>query len=166
MVNTYGWVGKILRVDLSSSNISEIETGTYAEHIGGIGIGARLGWEELSPGTRALGLENKLFFMTGPLGGVPMVAGAGRANLCGISPHTFPKEQFTYSSMGGDWPVELKFAGYDGLVVQGKANRPVYLWVSNDDIQIRDAEDLWGLDTFERIFQNNVQRLRYLTVWN
>jgi len=144
-----GWVGKILRVDLTSSTISEFGTDAYAEYIGGIGINARLGWEELSQSTRALGPENRLFFMTGPLGGVPVVAGAGRATLCGISPHTFPEEQFTYSNMGGDWPVELKFAGYDGIVVQGKANRPVYLWVSNGDVEIRDAENLWGLDTYD-----------------
>jgi aldehyde:ferredoxin oxidoreductase len=144
-----GWVGKILRVDLTSGAVSEVDTTRYARYVGGIGINARLGWEELAPGTDPFSAENKLLFMTGPLGGIPIVPGAGRACVCGISPHTHPKPVFTYSNMGGDWPVELKFAGYDGLIVQGSSDRPVWLWIHDGKVELKDATSLWGLDTYE-----------------
>jgi len=127
MEKLYGWVGKILRVDLTDGAISEIDTTRYARYVGGVGINARIAWEEIPPGTDPFSSENKLLFMTGPLGGIPIVPGAGRACLCGISPHTHPRSVFTYSNMGGDWPVELKFSGYDGVIIQGKAQRPVWL---------------------------------------
>ncbi|NQT04208.1 MAG: hypothetical protein HQ580_19435 [Planctomycetes bacterium] len=149
MSKTHGWVGKILRVDLTTRSISEIDTTKYARFIGGLGIGARIAWEEIPPGTGPFDAENMLLFMTGPLGGIPIVPGAGRGSLCGVSPHVHPKPSFTYSNMGGDWPTELKFAGYDGLVVQGSADKPVYLWISDRNVEIKDAKHLWGLDTYE-----------------
>ena len=149
MDKVYGWVGKILRVDLTGSTFEEIDTLKYARFVGGIGINTRIGWEEIPAGTGPFDPANKLLFMTGPLGGIPVVPGAGRCSLCGISPHTHPKPVFTYSNMGGDWPVELKFAGYDGLIVQGKAEKPVYLWINDRKVEIRDGLPLWGLDTYE-----------------
>ncbi len=144
-----GWVGKILRVDLTTGAVSEIETAKYRRYIGGIGINARLAWDELPSAVGPFDPENRLMMMTGPLGGIPHVPGTSRITTCAVSPHVHPKPAFTYSSLGGDWPVELKFAGFDGIVVQGKADKPVFLWICDGRVEIRDASALWGLDTYE-----------------
>lgn len=149
MKNIHGWVGKILRIDLTTGKITKIDTEKYTRYIGGLGIGAKLAWEELAPNTRAFDPENKLFFMTGPLGGIPMVPGAGRGSLSGVSPHVHPKECFTYSNMGGDWPTELKFSGYDGIIVQGRSDKPVYIQIIDGSVEIKSAKNLWGLNTYD-----------------
>jgi aldehyde:ferredoxin oxidoreductase len=71
-----------------------------------------------------------------------------RATICSIAPQAYPKELFTYSGFGGKFPSELKYAGYDGLVVLGKADTPVYLSIEDEKAEIKDATDIWGLDTF------------------
>ena len=86
--------------------------------------------------------------MTGPLAatGVP---GAGRTSICAIAPETFPTPLFHRTSMGGRFATMLKLAGWDGVVVQGKADRPVWINIINDKVTIEDAKSLWGLNTFE-----------------
>lgn len=147
MSGNFGWVGSILRVDLSTGKISQEETARYQDYIGGIGINARIAWEEIPLQTGPFDPGNKLMFMTGPLGGIPLVPGTSRITTCAISPHVHPKPVFSYSSMGGDWPDELKFAGFDGIIVEGQADKPVYLWVHDGQAEIREAAHLWGLDT-------------------
>ncbi|MBW2370042.1 MAG: hypothetical protein JRH15_19390, partial [Deltaproteobacteria bacterium] len=83
----------------------------------------------------------------GPLTGLP--GPFSRAEVCSISPQSYPKELFTYSGFGGKWPSELKYAGYDGIVVTGKAEKPVYISIQNEKVEIVDAGHLWGLDTHE-----------------
>jgi len=147
--NLFGWMGKILRINLTNGNISFINTRKYIKYIGGIGIGLRIAWEEIPPKIEPFDDKNKLIFMTGPLGGIPIVPGAGRANLCCVSPHIHPIPMVSYSNIGGDWPVELKFAGFDGLIVEGKASSPVYIIIHNEKVEIKKAKYLWGLDTYQ-----------------
>ena len=146
-MTTFGWTGKLLRVDLSSGEITTQDTTRYAaDFVGGVGIAARIAWEELSPGTGAFDPENLLFIMVGPLTGT-LASGAGRVEVLGIAPQQHPPV-FSRSGMGGHWGAELKYAGYDGIIVKGKAERPVYLWIDDDKAEIRDAKDLWGTGTY------------------
>jgi aldehyde:ferredoxin oxidoreductase len=141
----FGYAGKILRVDLSGRKISTLDTSDYASRfLGGRGIAAKIFWDLTPPGIKAFDPQNCLIFITGPVAGFPRFAGC-RWQMCGKSPQTDP-ETFSYANFGGSWGAWLKFAGYDGVAVTGKADRPVYLYIENDDkVEIRDASHLWGM---------------------
>ena len=142
--NVGGWAGKILRVDLTSGEIwveSSIEYGQ--RYLGGRGVAARLAWEEIPPGTGPFDPENRLMIGVGPLTGTS-APNSGRTTICSLSPQAHPYEWFTYSSVGGYWGPMLKYAGYDMIVIQGASSRPVYLWIDDDLVELRDAKALWG----------------------
>jgi len=148
MANDFGYAGKILRVNLSSGGKTDIATSEYADRfLGGRGIGAKICWDEVSPEIGALDPGNRLAFVTGPLTGIPGLA-SSRLAICGKTPETTPNH-FCYASLGGSWGVHLKFAGYDGIIVQGKSDKPVYLFLHGDVCEIRDASHLWGKGTFQ-----------------
>jgi aldehyde:ferredoxin oxidoreductase len=161
----HGWMGKILSVDLSTSEISEFSTENYSEeYLGGRGIALRLYWENVKPETGAFDPENVLIFMTGPLVATG-VHGGTRMAVVGKSPMTCP-EQYCYGNMGGFFPPELKKAGYDGIVLSGRANRPVYLWVEDDITELRDASFLWRKGAYrvgEILNQKHGNKARFLT---
>ena len=145
----YGWIGKILRVDLSSGRIWEESVAEEIQRfLGGRGLGAWYAWKELPPGIDGFDEENRLMFLTGPLTGT-LAPTSGRFEVCGIAPQAYPRPHYTRSNVGGHWGPTLKYAGYDGVIVQGRAERPSYLWVEDGRAEIRDAGDLWGLDTCE-----------------
>jgi len=136
-----GYAGNILRIDLSTGHISKIPTLDYAElFLGGRGIAAKIYWDEVPPDSGPFDLENRLIFMTGPVCGVPGFAGS-RWQVCGKSPIS---HKFGYCNLGGSWGAQLKASGYDGLVVQGKADKLVYLWINDDHVEIRNASNLAG----------------------
>jgi aldehyde:ferredoxin oxidoreductase len=148
-----GYAGKILKINLTTKEISRLDTAQYEEFGGGIGIGAALFWElAVAPGDwdlqDAFDPRNVISLMSGPLAatGVP---GAGRTSICAIAPETFPTPLFHRTSMGGRFATMMKLAGWDGVVVQGKADRPVWINIINDKVTIEDAKPLWGLNTFE-----------------
>jgi aldehyde:ferredoxin oxidoreductase len=144
----FGYAGKILKVDLSSASVSDVPTSDYADRfIGGRGIAAKIYWDEVPPEAKAFDPENRIMFMTGPMCGYPGIAGS-MSQICGKSPVTNP-EQFFYSNMGGSWGAHLKFAGYDGVVVHGKSEKPVYILVQDGKAELRDASSLWGKDGAE-----------------
>ncbi|HEY87039.1 MAG TPA: hypothetical protein G4O06_03280 [Dehalococcoidia bacterium] len=148
MTAEFGYAGKILKVDLSSASMSDIPTSDYADRfIGGRGIAAKIYWDEVPPGTKAFDPENRLMFMIGPLSGYPGIAGS-ISQICGKSAFTNP-EQFYYGCMAGSWGAHLKFAGYDGVIVHGKSEKPVYLLVQDGNTELRDASALWGKDSAE-----------------
>ncbi|MBM3240871.1 hypothetical protein FJZ31_31700 [Candidatus Poribacteria bacterium] len=148
MENTYGWAGKILKIDLTNRKISTIDTMAYAyEYIGGRGIADRIAYEEISGDVDGFDPENRLIIMSGPLTGT-MAPASGRVEFAGVAPQTYPRPWYTRSNMGGRFGSELKYAGFDGIVVWGKAEKPVYLWVNDEDVQIVDAGDIWGRDTY------------------
>jgi aldehyde:ferredoxin oxidoreductase len=143
-----GYAGRILKVDLSSGIISNISTTSYADDfIGGRGVAAKIYWDEVSPDTEAFDPENCLIFVTGPLAGVAGLAGS-RWQVCGKSPATSP-ELFCYSNLGGSWGAKLKFAGFDGVVIQGESERAVYLLIEEGGARLEDASSLWGKGAFE-----------------
>ena len=143
-----GYAGKILRIDLSSGNTTLLPTEYYAERfIGGRGIAAKIYWDEVKPDTKAFDAENHLIFVTGPLAGFTSLAGS-RLQICGKSPATTP-EYFCYANLGGSFGAELKFSGWDGVVIQGKSDKPVYLSIRNNEVELRDASTLWGKNSVE-----------------
>ncbi|MBN1383124.1 MAG: hypothetical protein JXA41_15775 [Deltaproteobacteria bacterium] len=149
MSGQYGYAGSILRVDLSARKITTVPTIDYADRfLGGRGIAAKIYWDEVAPEVKALEPENRLIFMTGPLAGVSPGVGAVRWLVCGKSPVTTP-EQFSYCNLGGSWGTELKYAGYDGVVVHGKSDKPVYIFIEDGKVEIRDASILCGRNTLE-----------------
>ena len=144
----YGWTGKILRVDLTEQKWSFEPTEKYAERfIGGIGIGLKIFWDEVRSKVAAYDPENRLIFAPGPLAGT-LAPASGRFEIISKSPRSYPKETVTRSGMGGFWGPELKFAGYDALVIQGKADRWVNLWIHDDQVEFREAGEYLGKDTY------------------
>ena len=125
----YGWAGKILKIDLSCKDISTIDTSKYIPYyIGGLGISLKIAWDMLKEGIGPYDPENIIIFMTGPLTGT-LAPTSGRGIISSISPRVYPNPWFTRSGMGGFWAPELKYAGYDGLIVIGKADVPVYIYI-------------------------------------
>jgi len=161
----FGWMGKILKVNLSKNEVSQFLTQPYAEkYLGGRGIGIRLYWEMVKPETRAFDPENCLFFMAGPLVATG-AQGATQLSVVGKSPMTNP-EGYCYGSFGGHVGAELKKAGFDGIVVEGKAEKPVYLWIHDGEAELRDAATLWGNNAYrtaELIQQFHGENTRFIT---
>lgn len=146
--NTFGWRGKILRVELGRSAISEMETMHYAKNfLGGRGIASRIYWDEVPPSISAYDPENRLIFMTGPLGATG-AQGASRFAVVGKSPMLIP-EGFCYGNLGGYFGPALKNAGYDGIVISGCADRHSYISIHDGKVAILDATPLWGKGTYE-----------------
>ena len=142
-----GYNGKILRVNLSSNAISieETDESFCRRYFGGRGFISYFLLKEVPRGAEPLGPENKLIFATGPVTGVP-VPGSGRNSVGAKSPLT---NIYGDGEVGGYWGAEFKHAGYDALIVEGKAEKPVYLWIDDDKVQIKDAGHLWGKPTKE-----------------
>ena len=148
MKTEYGWTGKILRVDLTERRWSVEPTERYAERfIGGIGIGFKIFWDEVSADVGAFDPENRLILAPGPLTGT-LAPGSGRFELVSKSPRSYPKETVTRSGMGGFWGSELKYAGYDALVIHGRADTWINLWIHDDTVEFRDAGEYLGEDTY------------------
>ena len=144
-----GWADEILRIDVSNRSTQRIPTTHYSEKfLGGLGIAARIAWDEIDPETGAFDAGNKLIFATGPLTGT-LAPGSGRMEVVGKSPRTYPNEVVTRSGMGGHWGVELKRAGYDAVILDGEADSPVYVHIDRGAVEFCDAGELWGMDTYE-----------------
>ncbi|MEE8470458.1 MAG: aldehyde ferredoxin oxidoreductase N-terminal domain-containing protein, partial [Dehalococcoidia bacterium] len=144
----YGYAGKMLRVDLTSGNVTHIPTLDYADRfLGGRGIAAKIYWDEVPPEVKAFDPDNRLIFATGPLAGSKGVSGS-RWHMCAKTALTTP-EHFNYGNLGGSWGAQLKLAGYDALVIQGKSRKPVYLLIQDEAVEIKDASALWGKSTIE-----------------
>ena len=142
----YAWAGTILNVDLSSMKVSrETLSREFAtKYIGGSGFGARILYDEVGPEVDPLGPENIAIIGQGPLTGTTAPSG-GRYVLISKSPHT---GIYGRSNGGGSFGPEMKYAGYDLIVIRGRAEKPVYLWIDDDHVELKDATHLWGKDTW------------------
>ena len=143
----HGYNGKILRVNLTESTIV-VETPAeiiYRMYMGGSALSLYYLLKEQKPGVDPLGPENKLIFMSSVVSGAPM-AGLTRYTVAARSPLT---GAFGEAEAGGFWGPELKFAGFDGVIVEGRSPEPVYLWIKDGKAEIRPAAKLWGKDTGE-----------------
>ncbi|MGD8462869.1 MAG: aldehyde ferredoxin oxidoreductase family protein [Anaerolineae bacterium] len=143
-----GYMGKLLVVDLTRGTLEDepLDLALAHDFVGGAGYAARYLYDELGPDTDPLGPENTLMFMTGPLVGT-RAPSCGRHEVCAISPLT---GIWGESNSGGFWGAELKFAGYDGIVIRGRAEKPVWLSIVNGQPPaLHDAAELWGLETYQ-----------------
>jgi aldehyde:ferredoxin oxidoreductase len=146
-----GYAGKILEVNLSKGSIKKtpLNHDDARKFIGGRGLMNKLLWDRLKPETGALSPENLLMLFGGPLTGIlsgnrtiirfksPLTSTSTGLNLMG------------HTATGGNFSPELKFAGYDGIIVEGKSSEPVYLYIKDDDVELRSARHLWGRTIFE-----------------
>lgn len=138
----YGYMGKLLDVDLTSGTLKDVplDEKMCRDLIGGYGIGARLLYDMIKPGIDALGPENVLAFLTGPFTGTPAPSGSRYVVVC-KSPLT---DTWGDANSGGTWGPNLKFAGYDGVIIRGKAQKPSYILIENGNASIHDAGEVWG----------------------
>ncbi|MBN2568077.1 MAG: aldehyde ferredoxin oxidoreductase family protein [Deltaproteobacteria bacterium] len=147
----FGYAGKILTIDLSSGEIQEssLDEKLARKYLGGLGINTKLLFDNTKPNIDPLGPDNVLIFGTGPLVGTFMPT-ASKTDVSAKSPIT---GLFGATSSGYQFGSELKYAGYDHIIIKGRANRPVYLAIRNDSVEIRDADHLWGKDVWDTIDQ-------------
>ncbi len=143
----YAETGFNLEVDLTRGNIERVATDPELteQHLGGLGTNAKLFWDRVPPEVKPFDPENLLVFGTGLLVGTPAPS-CNRTIVSAISPQT---ELFGFSMMGGFFGPELKRAGYDKLILRGKSSTPVYLWIHDDKVELRDATHMMGLGTLE-----------------
>jgi aldehyde:ferredoxin oxidoreductase len=151
-----GFMGKILRVNLSQDTLRTEEPAEvfYRRFFGGRALIAYYLLKELQKGIDPLGPKNKLIFSSGVVTGAP-ISGSGRNSIGAKSPLT---GGYGDSEVGGFWGTELKRAGWDAIIVEGSAKSPVYLWVNDDEAELRDASKLWGKDTGDvvKAIQNEI----------
>ncbi len=159
-----GWTGKVLRVDLSNAaigvevdttkqltafdapvnGISKVDTiAKYKDYLGGLGLGLKVLWDETTATTKAFDVGNKLVFGVGPLtgSGTPL---SGRVTITSLWPAHLNDSLAASGHMGGHWGPELKYAGWDAVIVQGKASKPVWIQIVNDKVTVMDAGNMWG----------------------
>ncbi len=142
-----GYHGRILEVDLNTQSTSDlsISESFYKKFLGGATLAAALLYDRLEPGMDPLSPESPLIFSVGPFTGssVPMVS---RYAVCGLSPQT---GYWGEATSGGSFPFRLKNSGYDGILITGKAEQPIYLLVNDGRIEFKNAEHVWGKDSYE-----------------
>jgi aldehyde:ferredoxin oxidoreductase len=137
-----GYTRKILRVNLTEGTVvpEELPNGQLRKYIGGAGLAARMLYDELAPGIDPLSADNKVLFLAGPLAGTIAPTGS-RIGVYTKSPLT---GGFFHSSAGGHFAPELKYAGYDGVIIEGASTKPVYLYIDKERTELRDASRVWG----------------------
>jgi len=138
-----GYAGKYLDVNLTDNTIKTfpVDMDLAKEMVGGLTYGLYMLWKRTKPGLNPLSPENLLFFNTGPISGL---VGTSRGTVVFKSPLT---ELMGHAESGGHWIPELKFAGYDGIIITGKAEEPAYLYVKDDQVDVKSAKQLWGMTT-------------------
>ncbi len=142
-----GYWQKILWVDLTSktTKVGDIEEDVLKKFVGGAGLGAWILQKELTGKTDAYDPKNPLIFATGPFQG-PAVPGGAKFSIISNSPVT---GTFADTAGGADWGPNFKDCGFDALVIKGKADKPVYIYINNDNVKIKDASSLWGKNTYQ-----------------
>ncbi len=137
-----GYNGTVLRVNLTDKKVTKepLNLEEAQKFIGGRGLATKMLMDEIDPQVDALSVDNKLIFVTGPLTGTPTPTG-GRYMVVTKSPLT---GTVACSNSGGYWGAELKFAGYDAIILEGKADSPVYLNIVDDEVELKDASSIWG----------------------
>lgn len=161
----YGYNGKILRIDLTNRNctLEPLDEEKAKKFIGARGLGVKTLLEEIDPKIDPLSIENKLVIVTGPITGAPMPT-SGRYMVVTKAPLT---GTIAISNSGGKWGTELKNAGYDMIIVQGKSEVPVYVNIEDDKIEIKEANHLWGktsLETTKILCNENNERAKVLCI--
>jgi aldehyde:ferredoxin oxidoreductase len=160
-----GFAGKILRINLTKKSTSSIETANYEAFGGAHGIGSAIFFDLLGEQLpfSAFDARNIITIMTAPFSGTH-VPGSGRCEVQGLAPMYHPVEWFSRSNWGGRFTAQLKYAGWDGIVIEGVSDEPVWINIINDKVKFENAQSLWGLDivdTQEEIARRVIPSLRY-----
>ena len=167
-----GYNGIILEINLTTGDIKKtpIPEDYLINYIGGRGLGMKLLYDKLpNPGVDALSPENPILIMPGPFSGFP-IPSSSRSCVVTKSPKTSPLKKkyehsstISYSNMGGFVGPEIRFAGYDGLLITGKAKKPVYIFIEDDMVEIRDASRYWGMgtDKFDKYFVEDLRDRKF-----
>ncbi len=143
---SYGWTGKTLDVDLTAGRTIVRDTLAHSRsYLGGRALALRLAWEQIPGRIDAFDPQNRIFLTTGPLTGT-LSPTAGRTVMGSVSPRAYPRPWYTHSTMGGWFGAELKYAGFDAVVLHGRAAKPVYLDLTGSQPRLLEAGDLWGQD--------------------
>ncbi len=147
-MTSYGFTGQVLRVDLSRGDIrpASLPEALYRQYVGGLGLGARLLYDELPLGVGPLDPENLLLLLTGPLTGTTVPSSS---NCTAVTLHAGTGFTIGAGHTHGYFGALLKIAGYDGIILSGAAPNPVYLWIHDREAELRDASPIWGKDTHE-----------------
>jgi aldehyde:ferredoxin oxidoreductase len=142
-----GFAGKYIQIDLGTgeSSVKELEEELFRKYIGGTGLAAYLILKEMDPLVDPFAPENPLMFINGPLTGTSF-PGSGRSSVVALSPLS---GLWGECNVGGAFGAALKLAGYDAIVCTGKSEKPVFLWLDGDELELRDASHLWGLDAYQ-----------------
>jgi len=143
----FGWQGTLIRVNLTTGDIKKepLNLDDAKLYIGARGLGTKIMMDEVDPKVDPFSADNKLIFMTGPLTGT-FASSGGRYEVVSKAPLT---GTIGAANSGGHFGPELKYAGYDGIIFEGKSEKPVYLWINDDEIELRSAEHLWGKNVFD-----------------
>jgi aldehyde:ferredoxin oxidoreductase len=147
-----GYAGNILRLNLTERKVSTIPTSDYKDWGGGHGMGSAIFFDLVKDKTiDGFDPANVVTIMTSPLCGTLVAAAGGRTELQGIGVQSYPIGWFTRSNFGGRFSAMLKYAGWDGIVIEGAADEPVWIDIRDGDVRIRDCAELslWGTDTWE-----------------
>ena len=170
-MSTKGYYGRMLEVNLSdgSVEVTKIADSDIKNFIGGRGLGAKILWDRLKPGTDPLSPENKLMFMPGPFSGLPIPSSSRTCVVTKSTRTSAVGEMYkhgstlSYSNMGGFFGPGLRFAGYDAMLVTGKSQKPVYIRIEEDNVTIEDAEKYWGMgtDKFDKQFPRDLGEGRW-----
>ncbi|MHB9034033.1 MAG: aldehyde ferredoxin oxidoreductase N-terminal domain-containing protein, partial [Anaerolineae bacterium] len=163
----FGWVNRILRIDLSAMTIRAQETGLYApDFLASRGFAAKLAWDEYPEPVDPFDARNPLMVFCGALTGTRS-AYSGRCTVASFSPQGWPYHWFTRSNIGGHFGGELKRAGYDGMVITGAAEKPVRIMIRDDQVSILPTDELWGqlaLDTLDALEEREGKGTRSLAI--
>lgn len=140
----YAYKGTILRINLSKRIVKKeiLSNGLIRKYLGGRGLGAKIYYDEIGPNVDPFSQDNKLVFATGPFTGTQVFGGC-KCSLTTKSPLT---NIYLCSNAGGHFGAELKFAGYDVLIIEGRSDHPIYLSINDNDVEYRDAAHIWGAD--------------------
>jgi aldehyde:ferredoxin oxidoreductase len=144
-----GWIGKLLRIDLTTKKVKEEQLSEQfvKKWVGGRGFAIKILWDELEPGIDSLGQENKLIVAVGPIAGIP-APNTGKTVVAAKSPLT---GGYGDGNLGTRLTIQLKKAGYDLLIIEGKANIPTYLYIKDDKIEFLPANEIWGQGSYKSI---------------
>jgi aldehyde:ferredoxin oxidoreductase len=142
MAESFGWAGQVLRVNLTTGTITKESTEPYKAFMGGTGLAWKVLWDEVPPETGAFDPANKVVFSVGPVTGSGSPC-SGRTNVASLWP-VHGDELPSAGHMGGHWGPELKYAGYDAVIVEGESSKPVWLRIEDEKVTLEDASQIWG----------------------
>ena len=167
----HGYYGILLDINLTDKTVNKtkIPDSDLKNYLGGRGLGAKILFDRIKPGIDPLSPDNVLLIMPGPFCGLP-IPSSSRTSVVTKSPRTQPINPLydnsygiCYSNMGGFIGPEIRFAGYDGIAITGKSKNPVYIYINDDEVEIRDADHYWGMQTdeFDKTFNNDLGNYRF-----